>query len=97
MRHQGKSPLPSWWRRFAGYERWRVDGTCGRTQSAAFAFCGWWPGRPKPMNLRLLEATRACFTEKLVQQVQHGGTFTFMGMIQSSLNSCYEWRANDES
>jgi len=29
-----KSPLPAWWRKFAGYERWLVDGTCGRMRVA---------------------------------------------------------------
>lgn len=38
--------LPAWWRRFAGYERWRHDGTCGGWIDDHWMIAHWPSSRP---------------------------------------------------
>ena len=94
--------LPAWWQRFAGYERWRVDGTCGRRRSAEFALFGWWPGMTVPQRLAMYRATVAYFNAKLVKALTtpvfpgaamaaaSGGTYEWPGAVSAAEH--YEWK-----
>ena len=64
-----KQELPAWWRRFAGYPRWAVDGTCGAESSHWFREYGWWPGQEKPWRMKLEESVNEVYAAIMVEQV----------------------------